>query len=76
MKAKAEIVRFLKESLREAFQHDGPALVEALVHPQERSIPPRITLEAATGFGIYVFKAVINGRGDELIDLAKINLFR
>ena len=39
-------------------------------------MPPTITLEEATGFGIFMLKAVINGRGDELVDLAKVNLFR
>ena len=58
------------------FQDDGPALVEAVVHRQELSMPPTITLEEATGFGIFMLKAVINGRGDELVDLAKTTLFR
>jgi pyruvate dehydrogenase (quinone) len=28
------------------------------------------------GFSLYMIKAVLNGRGDEIIDLAKSNLFR
>jgi pyruvate dehydrogenase (quinone) len=28
------------------------------------------------GFSLYMIKAVLNGRGDEIIDLAKTNLFR
>jgi len=40
------------------------------------SIPPTITLEQAHGFGMFTLKAVISGRGDELIDLAKVNFFR
>jgi len=51
-------------------------LVEALVHGQELSMPPTITIEQATGFGMFMLKAVISGRGDELVDLAKVNLFR
>jgi len=39
-------------------------------------MPPSISLEQATGFGIFMAKAVLSGRGDELIDLAKTNLFR
>ena len=56
--------------------HDGPALVEVHVHRQELSMPPTIALEQAAGFGLFMVKAVLNGRGDELIDLAKVNLFR
>jgi pyruvate dehydrogenase (quinone) len=62
--------------LQKAFQHDGPALVEAHVHRQELSMPPTITLEQATGFGMFMLKAVLSGRGNELIDLTKVNLFR
>jgi hypothetical protein len=66
----------VKLMLEKAFKHDGPALVEVLVHRQELSMPPIITLEQAHGFGMFMLKAVINGRGDELVDLAKVNLFR
>ena len=62
--------------LQQALKHDGPALVEVLVHRQELSMPPTITLAEATGFGLFMLKAVISGRGDELVDLAKVNLFR
>jgi pyruvate dehydrogenase (quinone) len=39
-------------------------------------MPPTITLEQAKGFSLFMLKAVLNGRGDEVIDLAKVNLFR
>jgi pyruvate dehydrogenase (quinone) len=62
--------------LQQAFKYDGPALVEVLVHRQELSMPPTITFEQATGFGIFMLKAVMSGRGDEIVDLARTNLFR
>src|SRR5712664_3472526 len=62
--------------ISQALEHDGPALVEVLVHRQELAMPPSISLEQVTGFGIFMAKAVLSGRGDELIDLAKTNLFR
>src|SRR6266481_1745555 len=73
---KAETAKDVRPMLQRAFKHDGPALVEVLVHRQELSMPPTITLEQAHGFGMFMLKAVISGRGDELIDLAKVNLFR
>jgi pyruvate dehydrogenase (quinone) len=73
---KAETAKDVRPMLQQAFKHDGPALIEALVHRQELSMPPTITFEQATGFGIFMLKAVISGRGDELVDLAKVNLFR
>jgi pyruvate dehydrogenase (quinone) len=73
---RAETARDVRPMLQQAFKHDGPALVEVLVHRQELSMPPTITLEQATGFGVFMLKAVLSGRGDEIVDLAKVNLFR
>jgi pyruvate dehydrogenase (quinone) len=39
-------------------------------------MPPAITMEMAKGFTLYMVKAVINGRADEVVDLAKTNLWR
>ena len=36
----------------------------------------KVTLGQGQGFGIFMLKAVISGRGDELIDPATVNLFR
>jgi pyruvate dehydrogenase (quinone)/pyruvate oxidase len=36
-----------EEGLREALAHDGPALVEAVVDPDEPPLPPKITKEQA-----------------------------
>jgi pyruvate dehydrogenase (quinone) len=73
---RAETAKDVRPMLQKAFKHDGPALVEVLVHRQELSMPPTITFEQATGFGIFMLKAVLSGRGDEIVDLAKVNLFR
>jgi len=37
---------------------------------------PAITVEMAKGFSLYMVKAVLNGRADEVIDLARTNLRR
>ncbi|MFC3692433.1 ubiquinone-dependent pyruvate dehydrogenase [Chenggangzhangella methanolivorans] len=66
----------LDDALAQAFAHDGPALVDVHVARQELSIPPKIELEQAKGFSLYMLKAIINGRGDEVMDLASTNLFR
>src|SRR6266576_3615726 len=62
--------------IAQALKHDGPALVEVLVARQELAMPPTITLEQAKGFSLFMLKAVLNGRGDEIIDLARVNLLR
>jgi pyruvate dehydrogenase (quinone) len=39
-------------------------------------MPPTISYEQAKGFSLFMLRAILNGRGDELIDLAKVNLLR
>jgi pyruvate dehydrogenase (quinone) len=66
----------LKQAVTEAFQHDGPALIDAVVNRTELSMPPTIKLDQTVGFNLWALKAVLNGRGDKLIDLALSNLIR
>ena len=72
----AETPDQVRPMITKALRHDGPALIEVLVHRQELSMPPTISLEQVTGFSLFMLKAVLSGHGDEIIDLAKINLFR
>ncbi len=55
---------------------DALRRVEVLVYRQELSMPPTITLEQAKGFTLYMVRAVLSGRGDEVLDLAQTNLLR
>ena len=64
----------LEEALRRAFAHEGPALVQVRIATQELAMPPKVELEQVKGFSLYALKAVLNGRGDELVELAKTNL--
>jgi pyruvate dehydrogenase (quinone) len=58
-----------------ALAHNGPVLVDAVVSRTVLPVPPAITVEMAKGFTLYMVKAVFNGRGDDLVDLAKSNLW-
>jgi thiamine pyrophosphate-dependent acetolactate synthase large subunit-like protein len=66
----------LEAAVREAFAHDGPALVDVVTNRQELSMPPKIQLEQIKGFSLWALRTVMNGRGDELIELARSNLRR
>ena len=59
-----------------ALIHNGPVLVDAVVNRTELAMPPAVTLEMAKGFTLYMVKAVMSGRADEVIDLARTNLWR
>ena len=39
-------------------------------------MPPAVTTEMAKGFTLYMVKAVMSGRADEILDLARTNLWR
>ena len=73
---RAESPEQVRPMLIQALSHDGPALVDVVVNRQELSIPPSVTAEVVKGFTLYMIKAVLSGRGDEVLDLAKTNLFR
>ncbi|MCS3839118.1 pyruvate dehydrogenase (quinone) [Pseudomonas sp. JAI111] len=66
----------LEPALRRALAHDGPVLVDVVTATQELAMPPTIKLEQAKGFSLYMLKAVMSGRGDEVIELARTNWFR
>jgi pyruvate dehydrogenase (quinone) len=63
------------KGIAEALAHDGPVLVDAVVSKTVLPIPPAITTEMAKGFTLYMVKAVFNGRADDLVDLARSNLW-
>jgi pyruvate dehydrogenase (quinone) len=66
----------LEGALREAFAHPGPALVDVVSARQELVMPPATTADQTYHFGLFMLRAVMDGRGQQLIDLAKVNLFR
>jgi pyruvate dehydrogenase (quinone) len=47
----------LRKAVTEAFQRDGPALIEAVVNRTELSMPPTIKLDQAVGFNPWALKA-------------------
>ncbi|AXU95758.1 MAG TPA: ubiquinone-dependent pyruvate dehydrogenase [Erwinia persicina] len=73
---RVEQASLLDDALQEALAHDGPVLVDVVTAKEELAMPPQIKLEQAKGFSLYMMRAIINGRGDELVDLAKTNWLR
>ena len=73
---RAETPEQVRPMLTQALEHSSPALVEVLVNRQELSLPPKINFEQVGGFALYMARAVLSGRGDEIIELAKTNIFR
>ncbi len=66
----------LAEALQLVLQQPGPALLDVLVDPNELIIPPAIKAQQIKGFGVYMIKAVLDGQGGTVFDLAKSNLWK
>jgi len=64
------------DGLTEALAHPGPVLVDAVVSRNELAMPPKITAAMARGFSLYMLRAVMNGRSDEILELAADKLWR
>jgi pyruvate dehydrogenase (quinone) len=66
----------VKAGIAAAFAHDGPVLVDAVVNRTELAMPPAVSLEMAKGFSLYMLRAVMSGKVDEVIELARSNIWR
>ncbi|MCZ0205794.1 pyruvate dehydrogenase [Streptomyces sp. UMAF16] len=64
----------LRGALREAFAHDGPALVDVVTDPDALAIPPRTTAEQVSGFALSAGRSVLTGGVGRMIHLARTNL--
>jgi pyruvate dehydrogenase (quinone) len=73
---RVEDPKALKDALQSAFSHDGPALVDVVSARQELIMPPKTTVAEAHSFGLFMLRAVMDGRANQLIDLAKVNMTR
>ena len=64
----------LEGAVKDMLAHDGPVILDVATATQELSMPPKIQLEQAKGFSLFMLKAIMSGRGDEVLELAKTNL--
>lgn len=64
----------LPAAVDEILNHPGPAVLDAVTNSQELAMPPKIEKAQITGFSLYALKAVMNGRGDEILDVARTNI--
>jgi pyruvate dehydrogenase (quinone) len=66
----------VETGIAEALKHDGPVLVDAVVNRMELAMPPKVMVEMAKGFSLYMLKAVMDGRATDIIELASSNVLR
>ena len=66
----------VETGIAEALNHDGPVLVDAVVNRMELAMPPKVVVEMAKGFSLYMLKAVMDGRATDIVELASSNVLR
>lgn len=65
----------LPQAVERFLAHDGPAVLDVVTASQELVLPPTIHAEQAKGFSLWALRAVMDGQMQQVIDLAKVNLF-
>jgi len=63
----------VRDALRAAFEHDGPALVDVITDPAALAIPPKITGEQLSGFALSASRTVLSGGVGRMVHLARTN---
>jgi pyruvate dehydrogenase (quinone) len=63
----------VKSALKEAFDFDGPVLVNVMTDPNALAMPPKIEFEQVKGMALSMTKLVLNGRMEEVLDTVKAN---
>ena len=64
----------LPRAVEDFLAHDGPAILDVKTERQELTLPPTIDAEQVKGFTMYAVRTVLDGKGTELVDLARANL--
>ena len=64
----------LPRAVEDFLAHDGPAILDVTTERQELTLPPTIDAEQVKGFTMYAVRTVLDGKGTELVDLARANL--
>lgn len=60
-------------TLYNAFEIDGPVLVNIMTDPNALAMPPKIEIGQMVGFAQSMYKLLINGRSQEVIDTINSN---
>lgn len=65
-------------TLLNAFELDGPVLVNIMTDPNALAMPPKIEFGQMVGFAQSMYKLLINGRSQEVIDTinSNFNIYR
>ncbi|WKD51394.1 thiamine pyrophosphate-dependent enzyme [Microbulbifer spongiae] len=66
----------LSEAMQRWLAAEGPALLDVTVNRMELVMPPSIKAQQVSSTALFGLKAILSGRGDEVVDLLKDNFLR
>jgi pyruvate dehydrogenase (quinone) len=65
----------VEAAVRDWLAHPGPALLDVVTDKNELVMPPKIEASQVFGTALYSAKAILGGRGKDVLGLIKENLF-
>ena len=66
----------MRGAIEQALSHQGPVLLDVVVNPSELLLPPKITVQEAWGFSVYMLKATLAGDGGEVVQMIESNFLQ
>jgi len=63
----------LAPAISEALAWDGPVLLNIHVNPSELSMPPKVEMGEAIGFGLYMGRQILDGNLQEVVETVDSN---
>ena len=64
----------VEQVLKDAFAHNGPALVNIYTNPYSLAMPPNVTGEQIKGFATSIFKKIGKGKFEDIKNMIKSNI--
>lgn len=64
----------VSSALMQAFEHNGPVVVNIMTDPNALAMPPKVEFSQMVGFAKSMYKLVLNGRSQEVVDTVQANL--
>jgi pyruvate dehydrogenase (quinone) len=71
---RVEKTQDVRNTIRQALAHKGPALIDVVTNPYEISAPPKTTPEQAWGMSLFMLKEVMLGNVKGVFEEIKTNL--
>jgi pyruvate dehydrogenase (quinone) len=64
----------VRDALRSALDHRGPALIDVVTDANALSMPPHVNIGQMEGFSLAMGKLMLSGHVDEVVDTIRANL--